>query len=160
MITGPMMIAGQIPHTDMTPLAHLFNEYVGFAVRADSAIKSGRDLAERLRKDPGALSISLSTALTGSNHLATVLALKAAGVHIKRLEQARWSRVARMKRSVIRGRAPRNTLRAFRATCRRTCFSDSRAIRVVPRHFHRQLCSPLQQPDQCRHIVQRLQPLA
>ena len=85
MITGPMMIAGQIPHTDMTPIAHLFNEYVGFAVRADSSIKSGRDLAERLRKDPGALSISLSTALAGSNHLATVLALKTAGVDIKKL---------------------------------------------------------------------------
>ncbi len=85
MITGPMMIAGQVPYTDMTPLAHLFNEYVGFAVRADSGIKSGRDLAERLRKDPGAVSISLSTALAGSNHLATVLALKTAGVDIKKL---------------------------------------------------------------------------
>ena len=85
LITGPMMIAGQLAHTDMTPLAHLFNEYVGFAVRADSTIKSGRDLVERLRKDPGAVSISLSTALAGSNHLATVLALKTAGVDIKRL---------------------------------------------------------------------------
>lgn len=85
MITGPMMIPGQIPHTEMTPIAHLFNEYVGFAVRADSGIKSGRDLAERLRKDPGAVSISLSTALAGSNHLATVLAMKAAGVDIKKL---------------------------------------------------------------------------
>ncbi len=35
MITGPLMIAGQIPYTDMTPLAHLINEYVGFAVRPD-----------------------------------------------------------------------------------------------------------------------------
>ena len=85
MITGPMMIAGQIPYADMTPLAHLFNEYVGFAVRADSSIKSGRDLVERLRKDPGAVSFSLSTALAGSNHLATVLALKSAGVDIKKL---------------------------------------------------------------------------
>ena len=85
MITGPLMIAGQIPHTDMTPLAHLFNEYVGFAVRPDSAIKSGRDLVERLRKDPGALSIGVTTALAGSNHLATALALKAAGVDVKKL---------------------------------------------------------------------------
>jgi putative tricarboxylic transport membrane protein len=85
MITGPMMIAGQIPHTEMTPIAHLFNEYVGFAVRTDSSIKSGRDLVERLRKDPGALSISLSTALAGSNHLATVLALRTAGVDIRKL---------------------------------------------------------------------------
>jgi putative tricarboxylic transport membrane protein len=85
MITGPLMIAGQIPYTDMTPLAHLFNEYVGFAVRPDSAIKSGHDLVERLRKDPAALSIGVTTALAGSNHLATALALKAAGVDVRKL---------------------------------------------------------------------------
>ena len=85
MITGPMMIAGQVAYTDMTPLAHLFNEYVGFAVRPDSTIRSGRDLVERLRKDPAAVSIGVTTALAGSNHLATVLALKAAGVDIKKL---------------------------------------------------------------------------
>jgi len=85
MITGPLMIAVQIAYSDMTPLAHLFNEYVGFAVRPDSAIKSGRDLVERLRKDPGAVSIGVTTALAGSNHLATVLALKAAGVDVRKL---------------------------------------------------------------------------
>ena len=85
MITGPLMIAGQISYTEMTPLAHLINEYVGFAVRPDGALKSGRDVIERLKKDPVSLTIALSTALAGSNHLATVLALKAAGVDIKRL---------------------------------------------------------------------------
>ena len=85
MITGPLMIAGQLSYTEMTPLAHLINEYVGFAVRPDAALKSGRDVVERLKKDPASLSIALSTALAGSNHLATVLALKAAGVDIKRL---------------------------------------------------------------------------
>ena len=85
MITTPLMTAGQIAYTDVTPVAQLLNEYVGFAVRPDSPMRSGRDLVERLRKDPGALSIGLSTAIAGSNHLATVLALKAAGVDIKRL---------------------------------------------------------------------------
>ena len=85
MITGPLMIAGQITYTEMTPLAHLINEYVGFAVRPDGVLKSGRDVVERLKNDPSSLTIALSTALAGSNHLATVLALKAAGVDIKRL---------------------------------------------------------------------------
>ena len=85
MITGPLMIAGQIAYTDMTPLAHLINEYVGFAVRPDGVLKTGRDVVDRLKKDPTSLTIALSTALAGSNHLATVLALKAAGVDIKRL---------------------------------------------------------------------------
>ena len=85
MITAPLMIPGQISYTDVTPVAHLLNEYVGFAVRPDAPLKSGRDVIERLKKDPASLSIGLSTALAGSNHLATVLALKAAGVDIKRL---------------------------------------------------------------------------
>ena len=85
MITGPLMIAGQITYHEMTPLAHLINEYVGFAVRPDGVLKSGRDVIERLKKDPASLTIALSTALAGSNHLATVLALKAAGVDIRRL---------------------------------------------------------------------------
>lgn len=85
MITGPLMIPGQITYTEMTPLAHLINEYVGFGVRPDAPYKTGRDVIERLKKDPTSLSIGLSTALAGSNHLATVLALKAAGVDIKKL---------------------------------------------------------------------------
>ncbi|MEO7729166.1 MAG: tripartite tricarboxylate transporter substrate binding protein [Burkholderiales bacterium] len=85
MITGPLMIPGQITYNEMTPLAHLINEYVGFGVRPDAPYKTGRDVIERLKKDPTSLSIGLSTALAGSNHLATVLALKAAGVDIKKL---------------------------------------------------------------------------
>lgn len=60
------------------------NEYVGFAVRPDSSIKSAREVIERLRQDPAAISIGLSTALGGSNHLATVVAMKAAGVAIRK----------------------------------------------------------------------------
>ena len=85
MITAPLLVPGQVAYTDMTPVAHLLNEYVGFAVRPDAPIRSGRDVVERLKKDPASLSIGLSTALAGSNHLATVLALKTAGVDVKRL---------------------------------------------------------------------------
>ena len=52
MITGPLMIAGQITYADMTPLAHLINEYVGFGVRPDAPYQTGRDVIERLKKDP------------------------------------------------------------------------------------------------------------
>ncbi|HYC46657.1 MAG TPA: tripartite tricarboxylate transporter substrate binding protein [Burkholderiales bacterium] len=85
MITAPLMLPGQISYTDMTPVAQLLNEYVAFGVRPDAPIRSGRDVIERLRKDPNSLSIVVSTALGGSNHLATVLALKAAGVDIRKL---------------------------------------------------------------------------
>jgi putative tricarboxylic transport membrane protein len=85
MVTGAITGASQIKHTDVTPLAHLFNEYVGFAVRPDSPLRSARDVVERLKKDPTSVSFAVSTALAGSNHLAAVVALKAAGVDIRRL---------------------------------------------------------------------------
>jgi len=85
MVTGAITGTSAVKHTDVTPLAHLFNEYVGFAVRPDSPLKSARDVVERLRKDPTSVSFAVSTALAGSNHLATVVALKAAGVDIRKL---------------------------------------------------------------------------
>ncbi len=41
-------IAGYVPftYTDVTPIAFLVTEYIAFAVRADSPIKTGRDLME------------------------------------------------------------------------------------------------------------------
>jgi len=85
MLTAPVVGASVVRHTDLTPLAQLFNEYVGFAVRPDSPIQSAADMLERLRRDPASISIGLSTALGGSNHLATAIALKAGGVDVRRL---------------------------------------------------------------------------
>ena len=41
----------------------------GFAVRADSPITSGKDLLERLKKDPSSIAAGI-TALGGNNHIA------------------------------------------------------------------------------------------
>lgn len=68
---------------DFTPLVTLFDEYVAIVVRADSPLKSGRDLVERLRKDPGAVSIGITSA-GGANHLAAAIVLKAAGIDVKK----------------------------------------------------------------------------
>ena len=56
-ITGRTALA----YTDFTPLAVIGVEYVGVAVLSDSPVKSGRDLAERLKKDPASLSVSIGT---------------------------------------------------------------------------------------------------
>src|SRR5258706_9435051 len=63
----------------------LFSEYVAYGVRADSPIKSAKDLAEALRKDPARYSIAVATSRGGALHIATGLALKAAGVDVKKL---------------------------------------------------------------------------
>lgn len=78
-------IMGRGPgHMDVTPVARLSGEYIAVAVRADSPLKSGRDLIERLKKDPGALSFGIATSLGNSNHQAVALAMKAAGMDLRK----------------------------------------------------------------------------
>lgn len=68
----------------VTPIAILFGEYIGVAVKADSPIKSGRDLVERLVKDPAAHSVGIATSLGNTNHQGVANALKQAGVDVRK----------------------------------------------------------------------------
>lgn len=61
-------------------------EYLAFAVKADSALKTGKDLAAQLRRDPGSISIAVGTSLGGVNHAAAALIAKAAGADVKKLK--------------------------------------------------------------------------
>jgi putative tricarboxylic transport membrane protein len=81
-------INGHLPvtYTDFTPLAILLTEHIAFAVRADSPIKTGKDLIEALKKNPAALSIALGSAIGGTHHLALGLPLQSAGVDIKKVK--------------------------------------------------------------------------
>jgi putative tricarboxylic transport membrane protein len=72
-------------YRDFTPLATLIGDFIGFAVRADSPITSGKDLIERLKKDPSAITAGI-TAIGGNNHVAYVLALRAAGIDTRKLK--------------------------------------------------------------------------
>jgi putative tricarboxylic transport membrane protein len=72
------------PYTELTPVANLFGEYIGVAVKADSPIKSGRDLIERLKKDPASVSFGIATSLGNTNHQGVAGALKKAGVDIRK----------------------------------------------------------------------------
>ena len=77
--------ASPLTYTDVTPVAQLFNEYVAFVVRSDSPLRSGRDVIDRLRRDAGAVSFAIAASLGGANHIATVLAMKNAGIDTKKL---------------------------------------------------------------------------
>ena len=86
---GPNLISNQITGVhpigpkDVRTIALLLDDYIGLVVRADSPLKSMREVAERLRKDAGALSIGCGPALGGGAHIGAVVALKAAGVRIQ-----------------------------------------------------------------------------
>jgi putative tricarboxylic transport membrane protein len=72
-------------HQDFTPLATMIGDFVAFAVRAESPVKSGKELLEILKKDPGALNVGV-TAVGGNNHIALVLATQWAGIDSKKLK--------------------------------------------------------------------------
>jgi putative tricarboxylic transport membrane protein len=70
----------QLSQHDVTPIAHLITEPMIAVTRADSPLKTGRDVVEALRKDSGALSI----ALTSSGHRVSIgIPLLKAGVTLK-----------------------------------------------------------------------------
>lgn len=72
-------------YRDYTPLAVMIGDFIGYAVRADSPIVSGKDLIERLKKDPSSVAAGI-TAVGGNNHIAYVLAAKSAGVDTRKLK--------------------------------------------------------------------------
>lgn len=81
-ITGKLAVR----HADITPIAVLYRDFIGITVRADSPIKTGRDLVERLKKDPASVSIALSSALANANHLAAAMVAKSGGVEVRKLK--------------------------------------------------------------------------
>jgi putative tricarboxylic transport membrane protein len=81
-------INGRTPvrYTEVTALGTLASQYTALAVRVDSPLKSGKDLIERLRKDPGSLAVSTPTTLGSVNHMAYALVARAGGVDVKKLK--------------------------------------------------------------------------
>lgn len=83
-------ILGRMPltYSNLTPLAILFEEYITVAVKADSPIKNGRDMLDRLKKDPAALSFGVATSLGNPNHQGVAMAMKDAGIDLRRAKTA------------------------------------------------------------------------
>jgi len=66
-------------HSKYTAIATLVTEYIAFAVRADSALRSGGDLLARFAQDAKGVTVALSTALGNPNHIALAKLVKQAG---------------------------------------------------------------------------------
>lgn len=80
LISSDVMGRLSFPYTELTPITHTMDEYIGIAVKADSPIKSGRDLLDRLQKDPASHSIAIATSLGNANHQGVAVAMKSAGI--------------------------------------------------------------------------------
>ena len=57
----------------------MLQDYVVFGVAANSPMKSGKDLADRLKKDPRAVTIGFANTFGGSRHVAAGLLQKSLG---------------------------------------------------------------------------------
>lgn len=84
LMTNHIMGRAPLTYSNFTPLAILFDEYISVAVKADSPLKSGRELIDRMKKDVGALSFGVATSLGNPNHQGVAMALKDAGVDVRK----------------------------------------------------------------------------
>jgi putative tricarboxylic transport membrane protein len=71
---------------DITPIAQMFTEYVGFAVKRDSPIKTGKDLMARLKADPGGVSTAIAGGIGNHNYIALALVARAVSADLKKLK--------------------------------------------------------------------------
>ena len=79
--------AGQssVTHRDVTPLIKIIDEYQVYFVRNDSAIRSGQDLVDRLKQDPGSVSFGFSTAIGNPLHISIANIARHAGADPRKL---------------------------------------------------------------------------
>ena len=77
--TNHLIGASALTLADFTPIAELVQDYVLFGVNTNSPLKTGRDLAERLKKDPRSLTIGFANAFGSSRHIAAALLMKTLG---------------------------------------------------------------------------------
>jgi putative tricarboxylic transport membrane protein len=68
----------RLTYTDFSPIASLFNDYYVFAVSSASPIRSGKDLVDRLRKEPQSIAMGFPTAVS-QNQVGAALLLKTIG---------------------------------------------------------------------------------
>jgi len=102
MLVNPIQGRTQLTHNDVQPIAYLITEPMVAVVRADSPIKTGKDLVEALSKNPASFSI----ALTSTGHRVSIgLPLHKAGVNIKTVRMPTFKGGGETTTAVLGGHA-------------------------------------------------------
>jgi putative tricarboxylic transport membrane protein len=78
--------ASKLTYNDFTPIASLVNDYVVFAVKADGALKNGKDLMAQFKAKPQAVAMGFANTFGGSRHIAAGLLMKAIGGNARDLK--------------------------------------------------------------------------
>ena len=77
---------GTVTPRELSPIIKLLDEYQMYFVRADSPIKSARDIVESLRKNPASLSFGISTAAGNPIHISVAEIARLAGADPTKLK--------------------------------------------------------------------------
>jgi putative tricarboxylic transport membrane protein len=102
MLLNPIQGRTQLTHNDVTPIAYVITEPMIAVVRADSPLKTGKDLLDALRKNPASTSI----ALTSTGHRISVgIPLHKAGVSIKNVRMPAFKGGGETTTAVMGGHA-------------------------------------------------------
>jgi putative tricarboxylic transport membrane protein len=102
MLVNPIQGRTQLTHNDVQPIAYLITEPMVAVVRADSPIKTGKDLVEALSRNPASYSI----ALTSTGHRVSIgLPLHKAGVNIKTVRMPAFKGGGETTTAVLGGHA-------------------------------------------------------
>ncbi|MGZ9080149.1 MAG: tripartite tricarboxylate transporter substrate binding protein [Burkholderiales bacterium] len=83
LLTNHILGVSRMSYTDFSPLSILYGEHIGFAVSAEGPIKSGKDLIERMKREPEKVTYAFGTSRGNANHIGIAAALKAAGIDPK-----------------------------------------------------------------------------
>jgi putative tricarboxylic transport membrane protein len=86
LLTNHILGRSPLHYTELTPLAVVANEPNAMAVRADSPLKSARDLAEQLKADPQSITASVGSTRGGPSHMIMVQLARLAGADARKLK--------------------------------------------------------------------------
>lgn len=83
--TNQLAGLSKVHYSDLTPLALFLVDHSVITVKADSPLKSMRDLVERLKADPESIAFGM-VSRGGPNHLALSQAVRSAGLDPKKMK--------------------------------------------------------------------------
>lgn len=86
LLTNHILGLSPVNYADMTPLAMIADDPMSLTVRADSAMKTVKDLIARWKTDPQSVSISLGSSRGSTTHFLVALIAKSSGVDPRKLK--------------------------------------------------------------------------
>ena len=86
LLTNHIQGLSPLNYTDMTPIAMIADDPMSLTVRADSPIKSVKDLVAKWKVDPQSVSISLGSSRGSTTHFLVAQIAKLSGVDARKLK--------------------------------------------------------------------------